>query len=439
MKVSLASCIIADDPMNSGGSIPFHHNEKIRKATVMIKAVELTDGIFRISANIGSRDLFEGIWPIPNGVSLNSYIVRGDKTALIDMVKDWEGAVDEITVQLKSLQIQLEDIDFLVLNHMEPDHTGWLAELRRRNPAIRILCSKKAVPLVKAFYGIEDNVQAVGTGDTLDLGGRKLVFVDTPNIHWPETMMTFEPEAGVLFSCDAFGAFGKVGEAVFDDQLSTSQHQFFERETLRYYANIVSAFSPFVERGIKKLENENIRIIAPSHGIIWRENPKKIIGDYLKLASYMNGPAEQEVTLVWSSMYGNTEALLDSVIKGVEAENIPVTVHRVPQEHASFVLASAWKSSGLIIGTPTYEYKMFPPMYAILDILDRSHVYNRKAMRFGSYGWSGGAQKQYDEFSKSLKWDCIGTVEYQGAPTEVARAAGFQMARELAVAVKNWK
>lgn len=404
-----------------------------------MKPTELAKGVFRISANIGSQDLFEGIWPIPNGVSLNSYIVRGDKIALIDMVKDWEGAVDTISLQLNSLQIQIEDIDYLILNHMEPDHTGWLSELRKKNPNIQILCSKKAVPLVKAFYGIEENVVAVGSGDSLDLGGRKLLFEDTPNIHWPETMMTVEPDAGILFSCDAFGSFGKVGDTVFDDQLSEKDREFFKRETLRYYANIVSTFSTFVERGIKKLENLDIKIIAPSHGIIWRSNPGEIIQDYLKLASYMNGPAEKEITLIWSSMYGNTEELLDSIVKGVEEEGVALTLHRVPQEHASFVLASAWKSSGIIIGTPTYEYKMFPPMYAILDILERSHVKNRKVLRFGSYGWSGGAQKQFDEFSKAMKWDCLGSIEYQGSPTEVDKQNAYMKAKELARAVKGWE
>lgn len=403
-----------------------------------MKAIELAKNVYRISANIGSRDLFEGIWPIPNGVSLNSYIVKGEKIALIDLVKDWEGAADEISAQMNSIGVKVSDIDYLIINHMEPDHTGWLREMVAKNPSLKILCSKKAVPLLEAFYGVTENIIAVGSGDSLDLGGKRLLFEDTPNIHWPETMMTFEPESGILFSCDAFGSFGQVNEAVFDDQLSIEEGEFFEKETLRYYANIVSTFSTFVERGIKKLESLDVKVIAPSHGIIWRTQPEKIVQYYKKLASYMNGPAEKEVTLVWSSMYGNTQALLDSIIQGLESEQVPVHLHRVPQDHVSFVLASAWRSSGIIVGTPTYEYKMFPPMYSVLDVLDRSHVKNRKAMRFGSYGWSGGAQKQYDQFIESLKWDCLGTVEYQGAPKAEHKTAAFEMAKKLAVSVKNW-
>ncbi len=403
-----------------------------------MKAIEIAPDIFSVMANISNQDLFEGIWPIPQGVSLNSYVVRGEKVALIDLVKDWEHAIEEISEQLGTLGLTLESIDYLIINHMEPDHTGWLKEMKEKNPGLQILCSKKAVPLISAFYGIEDGVTAVGSGDELDLGGKKLLFEDTPNIHWPETMMTYEPESGVLFSCDAFGSFGQVGEHVFDDQLTEEEMSFYESETERYYANIVSTFSAFVERGIKKLAHFDIKLIAPSHGILWRENPKKIIDHYLKLASYKSGPAEKEVTVVWSSMYGNTQQLLDSILSGLESEGVKAHVHRVPQEHVSFVLASAWRSSGIIIGTPTYEYKMFPPMYAVLDVMERSHVLNRKAFRFGSFGWSGGAQKQYEEFIKAMKWDCSGSVEYQGAPTEEDKRRGYDMAVEVAKKVKAW-
>ncbi len=406
----------------------------------VMKPVEIAQGVYRLSANIGSRDLFEGIWPIPNGVSLNAYIVKGDnKTALIDLVKDWEGAARGITEQLREAGLGLGDIDYLVLNHMEPDHTGWLAELKKQQPKLQILCSKKAVPMVEAFYGITDSVKAVGSGDVLDLGGKQLVFEDAPNVHWPETMVTYEAVTKTLFSCDAFGSFGQVHEAVFDDQLSELEMRFFEQETLRYYANIVSSFSIFVQRAIKKLEALDISVIAPSHGILWRKNPDKIIRDYIRLASYMNGPAEEEVTLVWSSMYGNTESLVEAVRAGVEAEGLPIHIHRVPQEHVSFVLASAWRSSGIIVGMPTYEYRMFPPMYTVLDILERSHVMNRKAFRFGSYGWSGGAQKQFDAFTQAMKWDCLGSVEFQGAPKQPDHETAFARARELAKQVKSWK
>lgn len=402
-----------------------------------MSAVSIADDIYLISANIGNRDLFEGIWPIPHGVSLNCYLVRGEKTAFIDMVKDWDGAPGQIRGHLDGLGLQLKDIDYLVLNHMEPDHTGWLKEMREENPAMEILCSKKAVPLVKAFYNIDDKVRAVGSGDSLDLGrGKILHFEDAPNVHWPETMVTFEASTGVLFSCDAFGSFGQVHEHVFDDNLNEEEQRFFEEETRRYYANIVSTFSPFVLKAIDKLSALDIKVIAPSHGLVWRQNPARIIEMYKRYADYHNGPAEKEITLIWSSMYGNTESLLEAVKAGVEDEGLPLHIHRVPQTHVSFVLADAWKSAGLIFGMPTYEYRMFPPMAHVIDIFDRSHVKKREVFRFGSYGWSGGAEKQFKDLIEKLNWNCLDPVEWQGAPCEEDKNRARQQARELARRVK---
>ncbi|HLW22448.1 MAG TPA: FprA family A-type flavoprotein [Sphaerochaetaceae bacterium] len=403
-----------------------------------MKPDKLTQGIHRVYARIGSRDLFEGIWPIEHGVLLNSYVVQGaTHTAFIDLVKDWEGAVSEVESQLDSLGLTFSNIDYLVLNHMEPDHTGSLGVLCRKNPNMKIICTKKAVPLVQAFYGVTEQVQAVTSGDTIDLGGKTLVFEETPNIHWPETMMTYVPEDGVLFSCDAFGSFGQYDHC-FDDELTEEEWELLIPETERYYANIVSSFSQFVLRGIQKLSPLDIRMVAPSHGVVWRGNPGQVIDLYKRLAEYMNGPAEPEIAFVWSSMYGNTAALIPVIRKTLEEEGVTVHMHEVPAEHASHVLKSAWRSSGLVIGMPTYEYRMFPPMYHILDILERSHVNNRKVMRFGSFGWSGGAQKQFDPFVNSLKWDCVGVVEYQGAPTESDKERAIEVARALAKSVKEW-
>lgn len=401
-----------------------------------MQAIRIKDGIYRISADIGNKELFEGIWPIPHGVSLNAYLVKGEKNALIDLVKDWDEAPGKLEQQLSSAGVSLKDLDYLVLNHMEPDHTGWLAELRTINPGLKILASKKALPLIKNFYGIEDGVEAVASGDTLDLGdGKKLVFEEIPNVHWPETMVSYETSSKVLFSCDAFGSFGAMGDKAFDDQLTKSDKDFFERETLRYYANIVSTFSPFVERAIKKLADLEIDVVAPSHGPIWREHPEEIIQRYSTYASWMKGPAEPEVCLVWSSMYGNTQKMVQPVIEGIESEGVKVHVHRIPQEHGSFVLADAWRSTAIVLGMPTYEYKMFPPMAHMLDLMDRSHVKNRIAFRFGSYGWSGGAQKQLDEFSASMKWECMDSLEFAGAPSdedlEKARQQGAELARRV--------
>jgi len=404
-----------------------------------VKAVKITDGIYRLGVNIEPGNLFEGIWSIPDGTSINSYIVKGDKTAVIDLTQDKDDFPGSISSQMDQVGVTPENIDYIVVNHMEPDHSGWLGEFRRKNPAMEILCTKKAVPLVNHFSGVTENVRAVEDGETLDLGqGKVLQFFETPNIHWPETMMCYEQSEKILFACDAFGSYGRVDDAVFDDQLSDDQHEFFEKEALRYYANIVASFSVFVERGLKKLGGLDISMICPSHGIIWRENPSVIVERYARYASYLKGPACPEITVIWGSMYGNTAQLVTEVIKGIRSEKVPVHQYRVPEDDIGFILADAWKSAGIVLGMPTYEYQMFPPMAHVIDDFNRKKVQNKKAFRFGSFGWSGGAERELGTATEKLKWEFLESVEWQGAPGEDEKKMAYERGRELARMVKEF-
>jgi len=173
-----------------------------------MKAVKVTDGIYCLPVNLESYQLFEGMWPMPNGISINSYIVQGEKTALIDLVEDTDGKPAELEEELHSIPVDAKNIDYMIINHMEPDHTSWLPEFYRQNPQLQFYCTGKAAGLLKSFCGIDQNVHVIKDGDTLDLGqGKVLSFHETPNIHWPETMMTFEQSSGTLFSCDAFGSY----------------------------------------------------------------------------------------------------------------------------------------------------------------------------------------------------------------------------------------
>jgi flavorubredoxin len=404
-----------------------------------MKAVKITEGIYCLPVNLESYNLFEGMWPMPNGISINSYIVQGEKTALIDLLEDVGNKPADFDAEMASIGISAKDIDYLILNHMEPDHTSWLPVFHARNPDMKIILTGKAQPLLKDFCGIENNVKVVKDGDTLDLGkGKVLTFYETPNIHWPETMMTYESSSGTLFSCDAFGSYGTLNDVYFDDQLSTSQHDFIINEALRYYANIVSSFSTFVTKGIQRLSALDIKVIAPSHGIIWRENPQAIIDSYTRFASYLNGPAEAEVTVIWSSMYGNTEKLVNNIVQGVRSVGLPVHVHRVPDDHVGLILASAWRSSGIILGMPTYEYEMFPPMAWVLDMFRRKKIWNKKVLRFGSAGWSGGAQRELDHLTEKLKWEFIEPIEWKGAPRDTELDLALKQSRLLADKVKEY-
>jgi flavorubredoxin len=405
-----------------------------------MKAFSISDRIYALHADVKTEDLFEGIWPIPDGVSLNSYVVKGDKIALVDLVRDWGGAPAALESGLSQAGVKLADVDYLVLNHLEPDHTGWLAEFRRANPKVEILATAKGVELVKSFYKVTEGLRAVKTGDELDLGaGMKLQFVEAPNVHWPETMVTYEPGSGTLFSCDAFGSFGMLGDRVFDDQFSAAEHERFAEESLRYYANIVASFGLFVKRAVEKLAGLEVKVVAPSHGIVWRRDPKAIVDRYMKYAGYLDGGRDKEVCVVWGSMYGNTERGLKAALAGLEDEGVRYTMHRVPNEDASYILADAYRSEGILIAMPTYEYKMFPPMAYVLDLFERKRVWNRSALRIGSWGWIGGAKKEYEEAVAPLKWNSVESVEWAGAPGEDTLELLRERGRELARAVKAAK
>jgi len=396
--------------------------------------------IFWTGVNDYTNNLFEGIWPVgKNGVSINSYVIKANKNVLIDLVKAGGGGSSEnIIDQLASIDLKPDQIDYLILNHLEPDHTGFLESFRMICPNAEILTSKKGVPLVKEFYGIENKVRAIEDGESLDIGdGKKLVFYYIPNVHWPETMVTYEVSNKILFSCDAFGSFGAFRGGIFDDTITNEDHEFFERESLRYYANIVGPFSNSVLSAIEKASKLEIKVIAPSHGIIWRKNPEKIIKRYIRYANYMNDYAEPNITVIWGSMYGNTETIIRAVLKGISKIGIPVRILKVPETDISYILAEAWESAGLVIAMPTYEYKMFPPMKYVLDLFDYKHVWHKKVIRIGSYGWSGGAEKHFLELVKNLKWDIVGTLEYQGAPKENDFKQAEKLGEELANQVKK--
>ncbi len=402
-----------------------------------MKATKITDGIHWVGANISTNDLFEGIWPIPDGVTINSYVVKGDKIAIIDLVRDWAGAPSYLMSELNSIGIDIRDVDYFILNHLEPDHSGDLKTFCQLAGNPQIITTEKGAQLIKGFYEIEDNVRVVRSGDTLDLGGgKKFTFYEIPNVHWPDTMATYEEQSKILFSCDAFGSFGAQRGSLFDDENCKTDHQFYEAESLRYYANIVGPFSNFVLKAIDALGSLDIKMIAPSHGLIWRGNPGEIVKRYSAYAKYMNDYAEPEITVIWGSMYGNTEVMLRAILQGIAKVGVPVNVFRVPEAHISYILASAWKSAGLLIGMPTYEYKMYPPIAYALDILAEKHVWHKKVLRFGSYGWSGGAQKQFEQKTERLKWDLLPPLEFQGAPTDDDLEKAIEAGEELAKQVK---
>lgn len=384
-----------------------------------MKNLKIADGIYMLTMNVEDI-LFEGIWELANGVTLNSYIVQGEKTAIIDGVINWDGVPETLYKTLDEMGVDPQSIDYLIVNHMEPDHSGWISNFRKIKDDFTVVCTDKAAKMVASFYD-EDKIKVVKEGDTLDLGnGKVLSFHPVPNVHWPDTMYTYEKETKTLFSCDMFGAFGRMGDHCFDDELTPEEVDFFENEGIRYYSNVMTTFTPSVRKANAKAQELDVKIIAPGHGPVYRKNPQKIMDDYTRYSQYADGAGKNEVTILWGSMYGMTSKAVEHVEKILQREGIKYNKLEMPLESESEMVATVFKSAGVIIGAPTYEYKLFPPVAAALSELGRKRISGKVAFRFGSYGWSGGAEKELNEIIErnNMKWDFIESVEFEGAPKE---------------------
>ncbi len=396
-------------------------------------AIEIHPNIFWVGVNDRTTDLFEGIWPISKeGVTYNSYLIDDEKKVIIDLSKAIKTDTFFDNVGEK---IDLTKLDYVVINHMEPDHTGVFQILTKIAPNLKIIGTPKTQQMLKTFYGITENVIAVKDGDTLELGKHKLVFYHTPFVHWPETMMTYEIETKTLFSCDGFGSYGALGGAIFDD--NCKELEFYKKEAFRYFVNIVGKFSTPTMKAIDKLKNLEISMVAPSHGLIWRKNPEEIINLYKKWAGYSTGKGEIGVSLIYASMYGNTEAMMNAVAQGISKEGVPVDVFDVARTNISYILPSLWINRGVMVGTPTYEGSLFPLMANAINMAVIKRVLNKKLAMFGSYGWSGGALRELKKLTEPVKWELTDSFTFIGKPTNEDLKKGQEFGKRFAKLIKE--
>jgi flavorubredoxin len=406
-------------------------DRKIFLMEVRMPPVAVVPAIFWVGVNDHQTDLFEGLWPIKQeGVSYNSYLIRDEKSTLIELVK--APFADEYIQQIQSL-IDLEKLSYIVLNHMEPDHTSALLALVQKAPQVKVLVSEKAQPIVASYYGLKDAVQVVKDGEEVSLGSHTLRFHYTPFVHWPETMMTTIPEEQILFSCDGFGGFGALDGILFDEQVVDMTWHI--SEALRYYSNIVAAVSKPVLNAIGKLSDLPIKVVAPSHGLIWKQNPLKIIQLYKKWAEYGSQPAEIGVTILCASMYGSTANLVPSIEAGLESAGVSYKRFDVIRDHPSYILPSLWMNRGVIVASPTYEGFLVPPMRNILDIATHKRIFNRIAAYTGSYTWGGGARRDIETFAEGLKWKLAASYDYPGFPHDPELKRAYQFGVDFAAQV----
>ncbi len=388
---------------------------------------KISERIYFVGVNDSDKVLFEGLWPLPYGVSYNSYIVADEKVALIDTVE--QGFEEEFIGNINEV-IGERDIDYLVVNHMEPDHSSLIAYMLQTYPSLMIVANAKTLPMLKGYYNVpEERVKVVSEGEALSLGGSSLKFYMTPMVHWPETMVTWLEDEGTIFSGDAFGTFGLAPEGVVD---TDDTFEDYRDEMIRYYSNIVGKYGTPVQTALKKLSGLNVRRICSTHGPVWEKNLSEVVALYDRMSRY---EVERGVCIVYGSMYGNTAAAADALAMELEALGVPYAVHDLAGNNSgelglSGALRDVFKYDTIAVGSPTYNNGIFPPADAFMKALQSRLIKGRRFFAFGSYTWSGSAVRQLNEAAASMGFEIIGEglsfpQAYSSEKCDMATVAGM--------------
>ena len=365
------------------------------------------------------------------GSSYNSYLIRDKKTVLIDTV--WGPYDTEFVNRLKE-EIDLKEIDYIVMNHNESDHSGTLPALMREIPNTPIYCTKKGESILRGLYHQDWNYVNVKTGDELEIGDSKLVFVEASMLHWPDTMMTYMTGDNILFSNDVFGQH-YASEMLYDDMDDISK---LLHEAEKYYTNIITPFSTFVTKKLAEVQGMNLKIdlVAPSHGIIWRENIGLIMDLYAKWA---NNYQEDQITLIYDTMWQSTRKMAEAIAEGIQqaSPNTTIKILNAVKNDKNDILVEVFKSKAILVGSPTINNGFSYAIAGILEMIKGLKFKNKKAASFGSYGWSGEAAKLIKEFLEESKFAIVNDgIRVNWAPDqetiEQLREYGRKFVEEIA-------
>ena len=372
--------------------------------------ISISSKVFYVGTNDRKKHLFENNWPLPNGVAYNSYIIADEHTALIDTIE--YGSNPDYLAEINEV-LGGRPLEYLIVNHMEPDHSSMIGEMLRAYPQIKVVANKQTFKILQSYFPLnEENKFEVTDGSSLDLGYHKLTFVLTPWVHWPETMVTYDTTDQILFSCDAFGSFGTLDGGIFDD---TVNFDFYEEDMRRYYSNIVGKWSNMVQKAFAKLDGVPVKIICPSHGIIWRKDPSKVLSLYDKWSKH---EAEEGVVIIYASMYGNTEKFAEEIARKISEQGVrDIRVFDVSKTHVSYLLSAIWKYKGLILGSCAYNTDMHPMMALLTHEISVSDPKNKVLGIFGGSSWNGSGSKALRAFAEKMKMDVVGdNAEFLGRP-----------------------
>ena len=359
----------------------------------------ITDDIFWVGGSDRRLALFENLFPIPRGVSYNSYLIMDEKTALVDTV---DSSITRQFLENVYHVLNGRPLDYLIVNHMEPDHCANIDELMLRFPDLKVVGNTKTLAFISQFYDLdlEGRTVTVKEGDTLPLGAHTLQFFLTPMIHWPEVMVTYEQKEKILFSADAFGSFGAINGNLFNDEIN------FDRDWLsdarRYYTNIVGKYGPQVQAALKKLSGLEINMICPLHGPVWRSDLGYLLEKYGKWSTYE--PEDKAVALFYGSMYGDTENAVNILASMLaEAGVKDIAVYDVSSTHVSTLIAETFRCSHIVLAAPTYNMGIYPAMQNFLHDMKALNVQNRTAAIIENGTWAPVSGKLMREALGEMK------------------------------------
>ncbi|GHT75112.1 flavodoxin [Bacteroidia bacterium] len=395
----------------------------------MIRNIQ--DDLYYTGVNDRAKIQFENLWPLPYGVSYNSYLLIDEKTVLFDTV---DNHFSGVFFQQLEEALNGRKLDYLVINHMEPDHSGSIAILKRRYPGVQIVGNAWTLSMVGGYYGISDGLLSIKDNDELPLGKHTLKFFLTPMIHWPETMMTYETTTQTLFSGDAFGCFGALDGGIKDTQLNVEKYW---DEMIRYYSNIVGKYGVPVQKALTRLQSMEIRTICSTHGPVWteKENVDRVISIYDRLSKY---ETENGVVIAYGTMYGHTEAMAEWIAAELSERGVKnIVLHNLAVADPSYVLRDLFKYKGLIVGSPTYNNQLFPKVEALLSQIQLRGIKNRCFGYFGSFTWAGAAVKRLAAFAETSGFDTIAaSVEMEQAGFESVKEGISALAQAMAEKLK---
>ena len=394
---------------------------------------EVTEDIYYVGVSDRRIQLFENVYPIPRGVAYNSYVILDEKTVLIDTV---DRSVTGQFFENLTAVLDGRDLDYLIVNHMEPDHSSAISEVLVRYPNAKVVCTRAAALILNQFFAcdITDRGIFVTEGDTLNVGRHTLAFVLAPMVHWPEVMMTYDTVSGALFSADAFGSFGALNGNLFADEVDFAKD--WLPDARRYYCNIVGKYGDQVQAVLQKAATVDIRMLCPTHGPVWREDLGWILEKYSLWSSYT--PEEQAVMVVYGSVYGGTESAANAVAAMISQKGVAdVAVYDVSKTHVSELIGEAFRCSHIVLASITYNMGIFTPMKNFLLDLEAHNLQKRSFALIENGSWSPASGKLMREILERLaSASFVGdTVSFLSSPDADDQEALAALAEAVAASV----